>query len=262
MPTTESYTSRSATGSTITRKYVASDYSTEALAIAAVHTAAPSTIGDLERRDGETRIDEFKEDHYTATVTWRLNEPSSGLNYSFTLGGNSFFRDFAIAQTGYWTGGASWNADHVGINYDGERVNGVTLPPRPGLEFTIPRLKPIADVDNAYIDAVSDLLLTTNDATFEGFAAGEVLFLGLTGTRQGDGDWQLYYKFGRNPNETGLSVGKEPGDITGIAKEGWEYLWVLYRPYEDTTRKFLATNPHSAYVAQVFYEGDFDDLEL
>lgn len=257
MPTTESYTSRSATGSQITRRYIASNYSTEALAIAAVHTAAPSSIGDLERVDGETRIDEIKEDTYSATVTWRLIEPSTGLNYSFTLGGNSFFREFAISQTGYWSGG-SWSADGVGINFDGERVNGVTLPPRPGLEFTLERLKPIADVDNAYIDAVSDLLLTTNDATFEGFAAGEVLFLGLTGQRQGDGDWRLYYKFGRNPNETGLSV----GSITSIAKEGWEYLWVYYKQQEDTTRKFLAVAPYAAFVAQVFEDGDFSGLEL
>lgn len=261
MPTTESYTSRSATGSQVTRQYIASDYATEALAIAAVHALAPSSIGDLERYDGETRVDEFKEDSYRATVTWRLNEPSAGLNYSFTLGGNSFFREFAIAQTGHWSGG-TWTADHIGINYDGERVNGVTLPPRPGLEFTIPRLKPIADVDNAYIDSVSDLLLTTNDASFEGFAAGEVLFLGLTGSRQGDGDWQLYYKFGRNPNETGLSVGTAAGSITGINKEGWEYLWVYYKPYEDATRKFLATDPYAAFVAQVFEDGDFTGLEL
>lgn len=257
MPVTESYTSRSATGDQITRKYIASDYSTESLAIAAVHTQAPSSIGDLERYDGETRVDEFKEDHYTATVTWRITEPSTGLNYSFTLGGNSFFREFAIAQTGYWAGG-SWSADGVGINFDGERVNGVTLPPRPGLEFTLERRKLIADVDNAYIDAVSDLLLTTNDATFEGFAAGEVLFLGLTGQRQGDGDWRLYYKFGRNPNETGLSV----GSITGIAKEGWEYLWVYYKQSEDATRKYLAVEPYAAFVAQVFNDGSFSGLEL
>lgn len=264
MSVLETYSGRSATGSQISRQYIASGYTTESAAIAAVHTALPSTLGDLERLDGETRVDELKENVYTATVTWRLVEPSVGLNYSFTLGGNSFSREFAIAQTGYWAGGVSFTATHVGINFDGERVNGVTLPSRPGLEFTIERLKPIADVDNAYIDAVSDLLFTTNDATFEGFPPGEVLFLGLTGSRQGDGDWRLYYKFGRNPNETGVTIvaSEVSKNITGIDREGWQYLWVEYNAREDTTRKYLSVDPRFAYVAQVFEDGTFADLGL
>lgn len=257
MPVYESYTSRSGDGRQIQRQYSCLEYTTEALAITAVHATAPSSIGDLERVDDDTRVVEIAEEKWQATVTWRLVEPSSGLNYSFTIGGNSFFREFPISQTGYWSG-VSWSADDVGINYDGEKVNGVTLPPRPGFEFTIERRKTVADVDTAYVTAVSDLLFTVNDASFEGFAAGEVIFLGLTGSRVGESEWTLYYKFGRSKNETGLSV----DTITGINKEGWEYLWVLYLPEEDATRKYLATKPYAAYVAQVFEDGDFTDLEL
>ena len=50
---------------------------------------------------------------------------------------------------------------------------------------------------------------------------------------------------------TGLQV----GDITGIDKKGWEYLWVRYADAED--QNVLVKRPIAAYVEQVYESGNF-----
>jgi hypothetical protein len=97
-----------------------------------------------------------------------------------------------------------------------------------------------------------------NDTEFRGRAAGEVLFLGATGAKRGRGDWEITFRFAASPNATGIAI----GDITGIAKNGWDYLWVLYEEQEDSTAKALVKYPKAVYVEEVYPEGDFDALEI
>lgn len=52
------------------------------------------------------------------------------------------------------------------------------------------------------------------------------------------------------------------GDITGINKEGWHYLWTFYEDTEDTDAQALVKNPKAAYVEQVHEYGDFAALGL
>lgn len=253
----EKVVSRSGTPVEHTREFIASGYSDEAAAIAAVHAASacPTTIDDLDRVDDETQASEFHYQEWSVSVRWRLFTPSSGLNYSFQIGGTSIFREYANSTASY--GSAPIPDFGNAINWDGERVNGVTLPHQSGFEFVIPARKPIADVDNAYVTAVADLYLTVNDATFEGFPAGEVLFLGLSGTRVGENDWQLYYRFGRSKNLSSITV----DGVSVTSKEGWDYLWVHYKPAEDGNG-WEAVEPAGVYVQSVFDDGDFDGLEI
>lgn len=90
-----------------------------------------------------------------------------------------------------------------------------------------------------------------NHAPFKGFAAGEVLFLGASGSQRGQEDWEVTFSFAASPNVTGLAVGQ----ITGIAKKGWEYLWVRYEDAVDAHT--LVKQPAAAYVEQVYPYGDF-----
>ena len=55
---------------------------------------------------------------------------------------------------------------------------------------------------------------------------------------------------------TGLVI----GEITDIAKKGWEYLWVRYTDVEDTTAKALVKRPAAVYIEKVYLDGDFADL--
>lgn len=56
--------------------------------------------------------------------------------------------------------------------------------------------------------------------------------------------------------------GSRGGDITGINKKGWEYLWVRYADAEDTSAKVLVKEPIAAYVEQVYPYGNFAGLGI
>ncbi len=90
-------------------------------------------------------------------------------------------------------------------------------------------------------------------------AAGECLFNGASfGGRRTDGGVEFTYSFSASPNRTGMTV----GDITGIAKKGWQYLWVRYTDAEDTTAKAIVKKPTAAYVEKVYEDGGFSGLGL
>jgi hypothetical protein len=98
---------------------------------------------------------------------------------------------------------------------------------------------------------------------FKGFQPGEVLFLGASGARRGtdpDDDWEITFRFAppASPNATGISV----GDISGISKKGWEYLWVRYADQEDTGSHAIVKRPVAAYVERVYESGSFAALQL
>ncbi len=98
----------------------------------------------------------------------------------------------------------------------------------------------------------------TNDATFKGLAAGECLFLGASGSKRGEDDWEITFRFAASPNRTGLTV----GDITSIDKKGWEYMWVRYADAEDTTAKAIVKKPVAVYVEKVYEDGGFSTLGI
>jgi hypothetical protein len=113
-------------------------------------------------------------------------------------------------------------------------------------------------VTPAYKLALFNLTGKVNGATFKGFAKGEVLFLGASGSKRGLDDWEITFRFAASPNVSGLSL----GSITGISKEGWNYLWVRFTDDEDATAKALIKRPVAAYVEQVYPYGSFSGLGI
>ena len=98
-----------------------------------------------------------------------------------------------------------------------------------------------------------------NNASFKGFAAGEVLLLGVEGEkRDGVDDWELTFNFAASPNRANITV----GSITGIAKKGWEYMWVRYAYDKDATAKAVLQKPVNIYIEKVYEEGDFGLLGI
>lgn len=113
-------------------------------------------------------------------------------------------------------------------------------------------------VTDAYKATLFALTGKVNDATFRNFAQGECLFLGAAGSKRGGGDWEITYRFAASPNVSGLTI----GDITGIAKKGWEYLWVRYADAEDTAAKALVKKSIAVYVEKVYELGNFTLLGI
>jgi len=116
-------------------------------------------------------------------------------------------------------------------------------------------------VTQAYKGTLFRLTGKVNSGSWKGFNEGEVLFLGASGSRRGtnaDSDWEITFRFAASPNVTGLSV----GSINGIAKKGWEYLWVRYADQEDTSANTIVKRPVAAYVERVYDEGNFGGLGI
>ena len=45
-------------------------------------------------------------------------------------------------------------------------------------------------------------------------------------------------------------------DITGIAKKGWDYLWIRYEDSDNLAAKSLIKKPASVHVEQVYDTGN------
>lgn len=271
MTVVESAMGRSGGNKSVTRKYYAFGYDSEAAAVAAVHASGdcPSYIGDLPRDNDASQAEEISPSvdpldldttDWQVSVTWSLSggAPQTGLNYSFSIGGGTYHRNYAIAEIRHSPAGSVAPFVNKAINDDGERIHGVSLPAQPAMEFTIEARKTPAQVTNAYLTTVSDLVYNTNLSTFEGWAAGEVLFMGLTGSRTGDDEFTLNYKFGRRPNLTGQTV----AGVTGVDYDGWNYVWVRWKKEFDAANNVTNTTAAGVYVNQVHEIGDFAGLAL
>lgn len=139
----------------------------------------------------------------------------------------------------------------------------------PALRFTISVKLAGAAVDAAYIKLLNSLTATTNDATFYGFAPGEVLFLSSTGTvplTPDEVDVEASFTFAVEanadagpPNNT-LAF----GDVVGVAKGGHDYLWIQYvdQPDDTATPKRMVTVPRAVHVAQIYAPEDFSKLGI
>jgi hypothetical protein len=141
----------------------------------------------------------------------------------------------------------------IGVNNDSVEGTDITIPV---YNFKETHYLPAGWVTPAYKATLFYLTGKVNGGPFKGFAPGEVLFLGASGSQRGFEDWEITFNFAASPNVTGLTVGQ----ITGIVKKGWEYLWVRYEDAVDADT--LVKQPVAAYVEQVYPYGDFSLLGI
>jgi len=110
------------------------------------------------------------------------------------------------------------------IGWDGNDVQGCDII-SPVYNFSETHRFSDLVVTPAYKATLFRLTGKVNSDTFRGFQPGEVLFLGASGRRVASNMWEIGYRFSSLPNhsaENGNLI--TIGDITGIAKKGWEYL--------------------------------------
>lgn len=183
---------------------------------------------------------------------------------SFDTSGGTAHKTQAEAETKYGTGAPNMN-NAIGV--DGDSVAGVDIVV-PAFQWTETYDVPNKYVSDAYIKSLATLTGTVNNAAFRGFAAGEVLLVGVSGAQEwdsqkGNGPWNLSYKFLQSPN-AGPSPASLPaitiGSITGIAKKGHEYLWIRYE--DDVSDDTLIKKPKHVYVNRVYRQTDFATLGI
>ena len=176
-------------------------------------------------------------------------------SFDTTGGTQHMTQAFAEARFG---SGAPDQRKAIGVDSNG--VNGVDVVV-PQLQWQESYDVPNAYVTDAYIRGVSGVTGTTNNATFRGFEAGEVLFVGCSGSQEWDdqkgrGPWSLSFRFVASKNVTGETI----GDISGVAKKGHEYLWVRYEDAVDSS--VLMKKPKAVYVNKVYRESAFSALGI
>ncbi len=177
-------------------------------------------------------------------------------SFSFDTGGGTTHITQSIATVNSYAPPGEDPPDFkgaIGVNNDSVEGTDITIPV---YNFKETHYIPVALVTAAYKAILFYLTGKVNVAPFKGFAPGEVLFQGASGSQRGQEDWEITFSFAASPNAVGLTM----GDITGIDKKGWEYLWVRYQDAED--EDVLVKQPAAVYVEQVYPYGDFSLLGI
>jgi len=228
---------------------------------AAIKSAADAT---LPATWGSLYLQQYTTEHHgggvwTIVATYGPRKPPDQSNsvFSFDTTGGTTTVTQSNNTTKYAPAGKTAPDFKGAINVEGEQVRGVSIQ-IPKYAFSEKHILPATTVTAAYKADLYALTGKTNDATFKGFAAGEVLFLGARGSTRSEDEWEITYSFAASQNLTGLTI----GDVTGIDKKGWEYLWVLYEDAEDTVAKALIKKPVAVYVEQIYDPADFSKLGI
>lgn len=237
--------------------YVVRDCDGEDEVKAAVLVATPVIYSGMLRKSIEiserVNSDTWKVSvRYENTASDSIEEPEP--LFSFDTGGGTQHITQSIETRGKY--GPEASSEFGGaIGFDGENIAGVDITV-PVYNFSETHYVPAPVVTSGYRMALFRATGTVNSAAFRGFEAGEVLFLGASGSRRGsdpEDDWEIAFKFAAQPNRSDIEV----GEIGPIAKQGWDYLWVQYAPDVDETSMILVKKPVAAYVEKVYPASNF-----
>lgn len=143
----------------------------------------------------------------------------------------------------------------IGVN--GDSIDGVDVVV-PGLQLQIDWTLEQASVTMDYVRTIRDLTGTVNNATWKGWAAGELLFLGSSGKESTNGSVSATFYFLASKNTDAVDL--PPDMIDTLAKKGHEYLWLYFRA-EDDAGSIIRT-PAFAYIERVYDEADFTALGI
>lgn len=183
-------------------------------------------------------------------------EPTS---FAFDTGGGTMHRNQSLKTVSKVPNDAADFNGAIEVDNEGN-VNGVDVT-MPVLNFTETHTMNGSRVTTSYKKSVAALTGTVNRSGFRGFSAGEVLFLGASGTKRSkkpNAPWEITFRFAVSPNQSGLQVGK----LKVSQKKGWDYLWVRYADKVADNKKNVIKEPIAAYVEQVYPDGDFGNLGL
>jgi hypothetical protein len=252
------------------------DAETEAAALVLLKGAAPATAtvdtipleatpvykiktirgldGGVSRYEGTVDYRHAGRDEQTEAAN-ELIEPGRE-KVSFSFSGASAHQTVCLSQTKYGT-----NSRDVGkalnVQYNGE-VDGLEVNSRTG-QFTVSTVIEAATATNAWFKARFEQVWTLNNATFRSWGAGSVALIGIDGRQRADGNWEIDYSFQIQPPETLTEIG---GVSLGgsVAKEGWQYAWVMFRPKDDANK--IVPEPIGAYIADIYPKTDFSLLGI
>lgn len=232
---------------------------------AAVTSFAPTVIGALPIQNYEQTPDEKHQGFFHCQldysksakrevpetgmeeIGWDLSPQTMRLKQS--PHGNHFSKHAASGTAPDFKGG-------IGFESTTRRFEGVETYVEV-FSFWITKYVPKATaISNSFTLGLRACAFKWNAAGFRGQSSGECLFYGAKGSPRNAKDHAVTYNFLSSMNATGLVV----GDISGIVKQGHDYLWVLYEDVEDTDGKFIVQRPKAAYIERPYKSANFPVL--
>ena len=180
-------------------------------------------------------------------------EPGAEPLFSFDTGGGTQHVTQSLSTIARYPPEAPNFKGAIGVTHESVEGVDITVP-----VYNFSETHYFSTISPSYRSALFFLTGKVNNASFKGMAAGECLFLGASGSQRGSEKWEINFRFAGSPNRTGIQIGA----ITGIAKKGWEYLWVRYADEADATAHALVKKPVGVYIERVYEEGNFSSLGI
>ena len=227
-------------------------------ALAAVSAYAPVTYGSLPLADvnyTELRYPDLWDVSVTYSKTKRQQADTDDSEYSFDVSLENQHINYSLSTTNSYvaTGTATDYKQAIKCDPVTKKPEGIDVRIPIG-SFSITWYPAAATVDSTYQNALLDMVGKVNNDTFNGRAAGEVLFVGASGRQRNTDDWEIVYRFEVRPNRTGIAIGA----VTGVAVDGWDVLWVQYE--RDTDNNELINKPKQVNVERVYERTDLNNL--
>jgi hypothetical protein len=227
----------------------------DSIALAYATAASPSTyfaaFGTLYRED--VKLDPDGWGQWIATVPYGARTRETGsLTFSFDTTGATVHITAAKQHIASYPIGDDPNPHKgtIGVTQDGKVEGTEIIIPSLKLSYTI--RQPMGVITEAYAKLQAAYTGRTNQSTFRGFAGGELLYLGATGSDGTATEAECSYHFLGSSNATGLTV----GEISGIVKGGHHYLWIEFKSDKDTDGR-ASVPPRRVHVERVYDPVDF-----
>ena len=194
--------------------------------------------------------------------TLERKQPEAGdFKWSFDTTGATKHMDYSLSTTNTYVASGGTATNHkqaIGADDQGN-VEGVDVPDR-SFKWQETHQLLLSNYGFSYATTLGAYTGRVNSATFRGFPAYTVRFDGANGSPSSRDPalLEITYNFAVSPSETGLTI----GDITGIAKTGWDYLWVFYEQADDDTAKKARPIPKQVNVERVHNSFNFSTLGI
>ena len=185
------------------------------------------------------------------------NNDDDKRSVSFEVSGTQTKRTHSIGTVGGWAANGMTPRNYgglIGVTDDG--VEGVDIDTAVSTFAETVYFYPWFLTSN-YMAFLARAYGCVNNNPFRGLAAGEVRFLGASGSyRAGDKFAEMTFKFAVSPNAQNIRV----GSMTIPFKYGWDYLWVRWADMKvgNVTVKV----PIEAYVERVYQGLNFYSLGI
>jgi hypothetical protein len=253
------------------RTYVIVGTASESDALTALLNAAPATVADLVRKTWKVdplAVTDDDADHsmWRGQVSYgrTSNKPpktgDSRYNFDITSGGAVHLT--AVEAVDHICDHAlpgKTIVSHAGlIGWNGEDLEGVDVDD-PIFKWSETHYIAKSLVTTPYKGKLYAVRCApVNKYAFRGFLAGEVKFEGVSGSERGGEDCELTFSFTARPNRKNFTI----GEIDVPSKDGWDYLWLEYRPKPHGTAKMLVPQAILLHIERVFKRSDFTELGI